>query len=78
MPRQKRRGKKLILRKDLLYKTKHQTSETSRVDLKNSNLNSGIKENSNDKNNLKKSLDEDKNIDIFQNNDIQIFSKPVL
>ena len=78
MSKQKRKGKKLILRKDLLYRTKHQTSETSRVDLKNSNLNSGIKENSNDKNNLKISLDEDKNIDIFQNNDIQIFSKPVL
>ena len=71
----KKNNKKLILRKDLFYLNKHQINESSQVNLKNLNINSELRANSIDKIN---SLNEEKNINIFNANNIQIFSKPII
>ena len=71
----KKNNKKLILRKDLFYLNKHQIKESSQVNLKNLNVNSELRANSIDKIN---SLNEEKNINIFNANNIQIFSKPII
>ena len=70
------KNKKLILRKDLLYKNKNHINEASNIDLNNSNQHSGYKESKDDKDEIHS--DEEKNKDIFQSNEIQIFSKKSL
>ena len=67
------KNKKLILRKDLLSRNNAQVNEASKLDLNNSNQNSGYRKLNNDKNGI--FSDEEKNNDIIQSNEIQIFSK---
>ena len=67
------KNKKLILRKDLLSRNNAQVNEASKLDLNNSNQNSGYRKLNNDK--IEVFSDEEKNNDIIQSNEIQIFSK---
>jgi len=75
----KKKSRKLILRKDLFYMSKHNEKETSKGSLKNSNINSGLRKNSNDI--IEKDIlsEEEKNENILKNKDsIQIFTKPII
>ena len=70
-----KKSKKLILRKDLFYMSKHNEKETSKGSLKNSNINSGYRENSNDIIEKEISSDEDKNDNIFKKQRYSDFRK---
>ena len=66
--------KKLILRKDLYCIGKHQANEASKVDLNNSNPNSEHSERNEDKKGNLPEEEKNNDKDIFNSNNIQIFS----